>query len=476
MQYFILSLSIIMGLATLVFAIIRLLNLKYLFLQKILSAKIISRPLFSTVAVNYIARYIIKCPKQEKENLIKFIERNELQNVIKNISDAKAKAILNLIINQNNKFSVDSAIYHIIASQNAVNKQFWDKAINLLQKTSIKLNKDKKINALKLIIEAKVSLYYGDLLVSSEKATTALRIFQKNNMIFEEADTYFLLGNIYRMSGVFDSSEIMYRSALKLFRLMSCNTKEVETIGTMGLLMVSQNRFSEALEYYNAAEKILDIFPNEEMSCFLSGQKSLLELVKGDVKQAKFIAEQTLQKCKKTICKAFILDVYARILFVMKKWDLTIKYAYDAVCLYQKNKNYAAEIDISYLMAESLLNNNELNKAENCLREIIRRSKQHKTCFHIANAYTLLGLILFKKNDIRGAKTIFYQSLEQELCNERKEGIAIDYANLAIVEKKIGNSNSYVKNLNKALEYAKDCDNELYSKIAKLIDQKILLQ
>ena len=78
-----------MGLATLVFAIIRLLNLKYLFLQKILSAKIISRPLFSTLAVNYIARYIIKCPKQEKENLIKFIKRNELQNVIKNISDAK---------------------------------------------------------------------------------------------------------------------------------------------------------------------------------------------------------------------------------------------------------------------------------------------------------------------------------------------------------------------------------------------------
>jgi tetratricopeptide (TPR) repeat protein len=122
------------------------------------------------------------------------------------------------------------------------------------------------------------------------------------------------------------------------------------------------------------------------------------------------------------------------------------------------------------LIAEANSNLGHVNVAETCLRKIIDQEKSHKSCFHIANAYTLLGLLLLKKNDVKGAKTVFSQSLNLELYNERNIGVAIDYTNLAIVEQKSGNIEKAKDNINIALEYAKDVDRELYENIKNLLN------
>ena len=62
------------------------------------------------------------------------------------------------------------------------------------------------------------------------------------------------------------------------------------------------------------------------------------------------------------------------------------------------------------------------------------------------------------------------QALRLELFSNRKTGAAVDYANLAIVEKKQGNIYDAHKNLAAALQYAKDTDKDLYDMLKNALD------
>ena len=83
---------------------------------------------------------------------------------------------------------------------------------------------------------------------------------------------------------------------------------------------------------------------------------------------------------------------------------------------------------------------------------------------------TLLGLILLRKKNTSGARAIFNQALKQELYNERDIGAAIDYINLAVIAKKCGKKTEMHKNLENALIYAKDIDENLYQRIKAILN------
>ena len=85
-------------------------------------------------------------------------------------------------------------------------------------------------------------------------------------------------------------------------------------------------------------------------------------------------------------------------------------------------------------------------------------------------AVMMIGLILLQKSEFSRAKAIFNLALKQELYNDRKTGIAIDYANLAMVERKCGNMSDARKNLETALKYAENTDKDLYTKIKDALD------
>jgi tetratricopeptide (TPR) repeat protein len=251
---------------------------------------------------------------------------------------------------------------------------------------------------------------------------------------------------------------------------LGCYNKEVEVLGTLGLLMAIQKRFSEAIKYYKAAEEILENKNKSELLCYILGQQSILDLIQKNYSAAENIAIKALEHAFTGKTKAFALEVLCRIAFAKQKWKKTVQYAKDASKLYFNDRNYSSYFECEYLIAEANSNLGHVNVAETCLRKIIDQEKSHKSCFHIANAYTLLGLLLLKKNDVKGAKTVFSQSLNLELYNERNIGVAIDYTNLAIVEQKSGNIEKAKDNINIALKYAKDVDRELYENIKNLLN------
>ena len=355
----------------------------------------------------------------------------------------------------------------LMSVEKLIKSNDFEKAVLLLQ--DVPENKlTKKEKALKLFLTAKIATFEGDFLTASETAAAALKLFQKYNLLFEEAQTYFLLGNLYRVSGIFDSADFMLRSAVKLFSFLKAEKYLAETFGTLGLLMGVQKRFDEANQYFEKASAYAA--KDKSIGDFILCQQALLAL--SDDKP--LLAKKILQPFSKGMCDTkatgLALETLARISLSEKKYSSVIKNAKTAVEEYKKQKNFAGYFECCYLMATAYAKQNKLNQAEDVLRKIIEEEKLHKSCFFVANAYTLLGLVMLKKGEISRAKTIFNQALKHELRCDRKYGIAIDYANLALLEKKYGSNDEALKNMEAALCYAKGADEDLYEAIKNLSD------
>ena len=93
-------------------------------------------------------------------------------------------------------------------------------------------------------------------------------------------------------------------------------------------------------------------------------------------------------------------------------------------------------------------------------------------CFLCGNGLKLAGVNFNKKGDLRRAQGFFQQSLDCELRSNRAGGIAIDYANIALLEYKRGQTEQAVKTVETALEYAKAFgEGELYSQLKKQLSK-----
>ena len=469
-QHFILIFFIFFALASVVWSGYKLFRMKYLFLQRIISVKIINFPFFSTLAAREVASFILKQHGVRRRNLLKKIAENDFSGLSKEIPDNALQAKLKLMLTgkTSNQKQTDS-LYCWMKIMVELDNKNYNKARLLLSKIP-NPKKNSNLYALKLLCIARLALFETDLETASAEAGRALKIFQKKEMLFEEGLTYFVLGSVYRVSGVFDTADFMLRSALKIFKFLKAHKYEAETLGTLGQLMAAQSRFEEACFFIDAAGDIFESMSDNENNCFIIDQKAMIELLRGNFKSAFGLAYQASKKHISAAGKGLSLEIMARSSFGENNWSKTSKLAQSAIQNYQTEKNYASLFECIYLMAEAEIRLGNQNKAETLLRKLISRAKRHKSCFHIANAYTLLGTILLQRKELSQAKAIFNQALKYEFADNRTSGIAIDYANLAMVEKQRGNRQDFTKNLEAALNYAKEADEDLYCRLKTFLD------
>ncbi len=450
--------------------VVKIIGLKQFFLQKILIKKLINCSFFSTLPIKDLSAHILQKKKHVKKQMLQYISDDNFANLAKSLNYPLMEAKLNLILNGKiSTLKKSDHIYELMKVCCLLQKNKHQKASEIL----FNLNPKKMYSANKAVwklCSAKIALFEGDFLSASEDAAVALKILHKTNMFFEEAETYFVLGTLYRVSGIYDSADFMLRSSLDLFRAVGCLHREIEVLGALGLLMSVQERFVEATYYFKKARDLAQKANYQELCAFADCQNAILNLLQNNLKDAEKIIKNILQKRLTLNVEAMSCDVLARIKMRQKKYQATAKYSKKASLIYYKKRNFAAEFDCDYLAAEALFNANKFDEAENILRNLIEKEKYHKTCFHVANALTLLGIILIQKNEFARAKAIFNLALKQELYNDRKIGVAIDYANLATVEKKCGNMSDARKNLETALKYAENIDKDLYNKIKDALD------
>ena len=79
--------------------------------------------------------------------------------------------------------------------------------------------------------------------------------------------------------------------------------------------------------------------------------------------------------------------------------------------------------------------------------EKIKQKYSNCITFYPANAYSLLGLIYLKENNLKQAQNMFKSALDLEHSKNRSKGAIIDYNNLAEISLKLGNKKTAQKYL-----------------------------
>lgn len=442
-------------------------KLKFNFLQKLVSKNFINKHVYCSLIIDDICNYILKLKKRKYIEALQFLSKGNITGFYNQLCDKSIKSKIDICNQKTSKDTSKDFVYLLALAKLYIKNNDYDKALNILQNINIKNLSIKQKAYIKYILSL-ISIYEGDLMLASNDLNTSLKFFKKNNMTIEEAETYFMLGTIYRVSGIYDTSEFMLRASLDLYNRIGSDKGEAETLGTIGLLMSAQNRFEEARDYLKKALKKSS--KNKTLKEFILSQQAMLEMVVGNYKIATSLANKTLKKNTNNIAKANSYDVLSRVALNEKKYILSAKYASKSFELFFKNKNYSAAFESLYVKAFALSKAKKTIESEKTLRYLIDIEKNYKHCFHIAGAYTLLGLVLLNTNQQDRAKAMFNQALSKELCNNRKVGVAIDYANLALIEKQLGNNDEARTNLQKALGLVDEQEEEIINKIKTILD------
>ena len=322
---------------------------------------------------------------------------------------------------------------------------------------------------------AQIALKNGDLAFASRQFYKAVKLFNRSNAFYEEGETYLKLGTIYRISFIDDMAETLFLSALKIFTSLCFEKGIAKAYAYLGMLMTGEERFNEAEEYLNKSLQIYNTLKYELESAEILNQLALLFLLQKDYKKAQSFIKDAQKKhslLKNQEGIAFSLDLLANCYWKQKDLANTIKFAAKAADIYEKCTNISGFLDSLYLQAQALFESDNSTESETVLRKIIAIGKKDSGCFYLANAYNLLGIIYVKRKDLSRAKGLFQQSLDLEQRGVRSKALAADYTNLGLVEIFRGHEDEAKKNLQTALGFACEIeDDDLCEQIRKHLNK-----
>lgn len=310
---------------------------------------------------------------------------------------------------------------------------------------------------------AETALKNGDLEFASGNFYQAAKIFNRCRAFYEEGCVYLRLGTTYRICFVYDTAEALFRSALKTFELLHYADGIAQALANLGMLMTGQERFAEAEDYFQRAAEKYKAESLPAAGADIQNQLALLHLLQKNYKQAEKLlkaARSLHKKNQNTNGTAFSTELLANCSWGRCDFAATVRLAAQASGLYEKSGNVSGRLESLYLQAQALFRGGDDDNAEKILRQIIALSRQDCGCFYPANAYNLLGIIFVKRKDLQRAKGLFRQSLELEQRGVRTTAIAADYANLGLVEMRCGHQEEARRNLETALNLAKETEDE----------------
>lgn len=334
--------------------------------------------------------------------------------------------------------------------------------------------------AVKSYYQAQKNLEQGGMLEASLLSNEAAKLFIKQKAFFEAAQAYLQMATVYRIAAVYDTAQFILTSALDIFRKIRDTLGEAEVLGNLGMLMVVQNRFEEAEDYYRHALELNREAGSDKAAAEILNQQGLLLVTQKSWEEAQCKTREALEehiKLRNRQGQAFSWDILSYIYQAEKAYDKLIVSTQNALNLYAKNKNLSARLEMMYMQAGAYFALNEDKKSEKLLRQIIDLAQKNESCFHVANAYSLLGLIFLRQKDMKRAKGLFTQAVGFEERNERFSGAATDYANIALIEKKCGQTEQAEKTLQLAIDYARsfgenELEAELKDQYQKLFSKK----
>lgn len=335
---------------------------------------------------------------------------------------------------------------------------------HVLQQIHLPFYVARPVRACFLHLSALEELYQTDMYSASSHCSQALKLFQKCGFVWEEAECYMTLAQIYRISGVYDVSFTMLKEAKKLWRALSVPAKEAEAEAYSGLIELGRENFSAAAEYLTGALEICRCAKLPKTVADVQNWLGLVRYLQKDVKSAAeaFEIAYAFSPQATAEARAFAAEMLSRINLKNRCYETAQKYASAALELYQGNNHCAGIFENLYLKAEIYYATADYEQSATVLTALIKEKTPAMTTYYPANAYTLLGLVNLKQNKINVARTLFKQAIDLENSHNRLKGAAIDYNNLAELSLRAGEADEARAYFKQALAYAEELkDDEL---------------
>ena len=435
---------------------------------------------FSEYVIRESIKYALRQRSKKLENVLLSAHTNQAASLLK-----KSKATLSLLLKafdapdkavpsltklykknpKNSELAVWLAWLNEVTGNTSLASLFWDKVTEK--------GLSPYFRAHYLLHLGKIALKNGDLEYASHLFYDVAALFHQQKCYYEEAQTYLYLGTMYRISFIGDVAETLFSSALKIYQNLKYDDGEAQTLGHLGILMIGEERFEEAEDYLCRAAQLFRENQSFVQLAEIINQQALLSLLKKDydkamraLKQAKKIHSQH----KNIAGIAFATELEANCFWVQESFVKASQKAQQAVSLYQKTNNVSGVLDSLYLQAQSLFRLGKDNSTEKILRKIITIGQNDCGCFYLANAYNLLGILYMRQKDLQRAKGLFQQSLDLEQRGVRLNALAIDYANMGLVEFRCGQKEIAKKNIQTAIDFAREIeDGELSARLQKYL-------
>ena len=308
--------------------------------------------------------------------------------------------------------------------------------------------------ALYYFLSAQAKLYETDMHGASVYASKALEIYQKLGFAYEQGETYLLLSQIYRITGVFDVAHTMLREAKKCFAELGFSAKIAETTAYAGLLELNRENFKEAVKTLDEASDIAQKNKLTRTYGDIANWRGLAHYLSGEMQKAEACFKTAYKLIPSREAQVYAAEMLARVMSKIGNFDEALHYVNKALNIGKNISDKTAEPENLYLKAEILHRLQKNGQSAQILTNLIRKKFPPSSTFYPANAYTLLGLIKLERNELELAKTLFKQAADLEHGKNRLKGAAADYNNLAEIANREGNSTVAQTYLKQALAYA----------------------
>ena len=320
----------------------------------------------------------------------------------------------------------------------------------------------RSLKAKYLYLKAKCEIFETDMQSAAAHLAHISKFYQKNKKMYayEQADVIFALAQIYRITGLSDAAFNLFLDARKIYQELNLPHKEAETNAYIGLLEMSNAHYDTSYQYlHDAAAKTLQ-FRYKKTYADICNWIGMLHFIKKDLSKAKKYFNKAYYIGSKAETKAFAADMLARWYIAQKKDNEALQYTKQALD-YNTEQNYIAGIfENLYLRAEIYYNRQDFTQSKKILTSLIKNYRSHTAVYYLSNAYTLLGLIELKQNNLDQAQSLFKEALDLEHAQNRLKGAAIDYNNLAELAILKNNQEEAKKYFEQALAHAEEIDDK----------------
>lgn len=304
-------------------------------------------------------------------------------------------------------------------------------------------------------LSAANALYETDMYEASRLASLALARAKRAHYSYEMGLCYLTLTHIYRISGVFDVADTMLRQAEKIFDSLKLHARKAEAMAYFGFIACTRENYDEAIARFEDAANYALRFHLKALYADITNKKGLAAYLKGDMKTAKkAFCTATDIPAASPLALAFSAEMRARLAYKEHHYKTAASLTDVALKNLKQTSDSAAVFELIYLKAEIALADNKPAIARRLLTALIKKKTPASSLWYPANAYTLLGLIELKENNLARARTLFTEAYDLENSRSRIKAAAVDCNNLALVARLSGDKENEQIYLKQALNYA----------------------